>query len=73
MQRRGCHRGSLAVSVSPRRGFLRNRYFLAEVNVLDSIEERDAILHRALERLSSTDEPSASRALVDNRCEDRLC
>ena len=50
-------------SVVPRS---RDRHFLRQVDVLDRVEERRALLHRALERLASGDEAHAARALVDD-------
>src|SRR5262245_3966393 len=41
-------------------------HVLGEVDVLDGIQEGDALLHRPLEGLASGDETGASGALVDD-------
>src|SRR5262245_15525057 len=41
-----------------------DRDFVAEVDVLDRVQEGDAVLARALERLAAGDQPHAAAALV---------
>src|SRR5690606_13665298 len=45
---------------------LRHRHLVVEVDVLDGVEEFDALGHRALERLAAGDQPHPARALVDD-------
>src|SRR5690242_17219585 len=44
-----------------------DRDLVVEVDILDGVEQLDALLHRPLERLAAGDEAHASRALVDHR------
>jgi drug/metabolite transporter (DMT)-like permease len=51
---------------------LRDRDVLVEVDVLDGVQEGDALVHRPLEGLAARDEAGATRALVDDRGLDGL-
>src|SRR5262245_47694295 len=57
---------------SPILGLLGDADLLAEIHVLDRLEERDPLLLWPLERLAAADEPHAARALVDDRRLHRL-
>lgn len=41
-----------------------------EVNVLNRVQQRDALFHRALERFASADQPHAAGAFVDDGRDD---
>ena len=58
-----------AARVAPR---LRDRDVRREVDVLDGVEDLDALGHRPLERLAARDQAGAARALVDHRRADGL-
>src|SRR4051794_16711424 len=45
---------------------------LVQVDVLDRVQERHALVHGALERLAAGDQAGAAGALVDDRGLDRL-
>ncbi len=47
--------------------------FLAEVDVLNRMQELHAFLHRSLEGLATTDEPRTASALVHDGRVDRFC
>ena len=44
----------------------RDRDFLRQIDVLDRVQQRDAFLHRTLERLAAGDQAHAAGALVDD-------
>src|SRR5690606_40731585 len=50
----------------------RHRDVLRQIDVLDGVEQLDALLHRALECLAAADQPHAAAALVDDRRAHRL-
>ena len=47
-------------------------HFIVEVNVLNGVQQGDAVLHRTLEGLAAADEPHAPGALVDHGRRDGL-
>src|SRR4051794_18335434 len=52
--------------VTPARAFLRDRDLVGEVDVLDRVQQPDALVHRPLEGLAARDQPGAAGALVDH-------
>src|SRR5262249_19033406 len=50
----------------PRSRISGDRHFRAEVDVLNSVEQLDTLIHGPLEGLASGDEAGAAGALVDN-------
>src|SRR5687768_3485263 len=68
-----------ATSNSPRRGMQQfyqtgsgDRDVLRKIDVLDRVEQLDALLERALERLAAGDEAHAACTLVDHGGRDRI-
>src|ERR1700712_5085885 len=68
----GAGRTGWARRCSAVRGSLRDRDVRVEVDVLDGLQQLDALGARPLERLAAGDQAGAARALVDDRRADRL-
>ena len=51
---------------------LRHCHILRQIHILNRVEQRDAVLHRLLERLAPGDQAHAAGALVDDGGAHRL-
>ena len=69
---RGIRRSPDRTSASTGSRLSATRDVLAEVDVLDRVEQLDALLERPLERLAAGDQAHAAGALVDDRGRDRV-
>ena len=52
------------------RVLLCDRHGRVQINLLDRVQQLDALGHRSLERLAPADQTLTARAFVDHRCAD---
>ena len=64
--------GRKGLGTVPRRPRLCDGDVVVEVDILDGVQNFNAVLHRLLERLAAGDESHAACALVDDSCANHL-